>query len=72
MKVQGRRKIGKPKGPFTLGVIPAGYRALVQSAHFYLFLRDTRAVLRSIASGAIFLRDTARQSRAHDQSALLF
>ena len=45
-----------------LGVIPAGYRALVQSAHFYLFLRDTRAVPRPIASGAIFLRDTARQT----------
>ena len=37
------------KGPFT---IPAGY----------LFLRDTRAVPRSISSGAIFLRDTARQT----------
>ena len=44
------------KGTFTLAGIPDGIPrgiALVQSAHFYLFLRDTQAVLRPIASRAI-------------------
>ena len=46
---------------------PARYRtcpisALVQSAHFYLFLHDTRVVPRPIPSGAICLRHTSRQT----------
>ena len=44
---------------YSGGISIARYRALVQSANFYLFLRDTRAVPRPIASGAIFRRDTA-------------
>ena len=60
-KIQGdsrkSRTPGKPdKGPFTLAGIPDRIPrgiALVQSAHFYLFLRDTQAVLHPIASRTI-------------------